>query len=96
MQAPVLQYFDSNKELIIQCDASKDGLGAYILQNEHPVIFASRSMTKTEQLYTQIEKEFLAITVAVEKFHYFVYVRHAIVQNDHKPLETIFKKDLCN
>lgn len=96
VQAPVLKYFNPNEEVIIQCDASKDGLGACILQNEHPVIFASRSMTKSEQLYAQIEKELLAITFAVEKFHYFIYGRHAIVQSDHKPLESIFKKDLCN
>ncbi|XP_057679220.1 uncharacterized protein K02A2.6 isoform X2 [Corythoichthys intestinalis] len=32
MQAPVLQFYDQSKPLTIQCDASKDGLGACLLQ----------------------------------------------------------------
>lgn len=95
-QAPVLQYFDPNKEVTIQCDASKDGLGACLLQNNHPIGFVSRSLTKSEQMYSQIEKELLAISFAVAKFHYYIYGREVSVQSDHKPLEAIFKKNLNN
>lgn len=92
--SPVLTYFDSKKPIEIETDASKDGLGACLLQDGKPVAFASRSLTKTEQAYAQIEKETLAILFAVKKFHYFVYGMPVKVHSDHKPLETIFKKDL--
>ena len=56
--APVLAYYDLNKRLKISTDASKDGLGAVLLQAEgdswKPVAYASRSMTKTETRYAQI------------------------------------------
>ena len=39
-------------------------------------------------------KELLAIVFACEKFHFYVYGRYVIVQSDHRPLESIFKKSL--
>ena len=58
--APVLQYFHSNKQVVIQCDASQHGLGAVIMQDGKPVVCASRSLTATERQYAQIEKDLLA------------------------------------
>lgn len=53
--APVLAYYDPNKRMKISTDASKEGLGAVLLQAEgdswKPVAYTSRSMTKTEQRY---------------------------------------------
>ena len=42
---PVLAYFDPRAEHSIQCDASKQGLLAVLLQNGHPVIYTSRTLT---------------------------------------------------
>ena len=58
--APVLQYFHSNKQVVIQWDASQHGLGAVVMQDDKPVACASRSLTATERQYAQIEKELLA------------------------------------
>ena len=63
--APVLSYFDPSKASTIQADASKHGLGACLLQEGKPVAYASRSLTPTEAAYTQIEKELLAIVLAL-------------------------------
>lgn len=96
VSAPILKYFDSSKPIEIETDASKDGLGACLLQNGHPIAFASRSLTFTEQKYAQIEKEMLAIVFSVQKFHFFIYGLNNIkVNSDHRPLESIFKKDLA-
>ena len=60
-QAPVLQYYDVNKEVSLECDSSEVGLGAVIKQGGHPIAYASRAFTKTVRNYVQIEKEELAI-----------------------------------
>ena len=44
-----LWYFDVQKPFTVQVDASKKGLGATLLQNGHPVAFASKALTPTEQ-----------------------------------------------
>lgn len=93
-KAPVLQNFNDNLPITIQCDASKDGLGCCLLQNGKPVSFASRSLTPAERNFSQIEKELLSVAWSTRKFHYYIYGRKVTVLNDHKPLESLFKKHL--
>ncbi|GBO41607.1 Transposon Ty3-G Gag-Pol polyprotein [Araneus ventricosus] len=94
--APVLGIFDSNKPITLQADSSKDGLGCCLLQNGQPIAFSSRSLTDSEKNYAQIEKEFLSILFAVNKFHYYIYGREVEVLTDHKPLVSIMNKNIVN
>ena len=52
-----LRYFDPSLPVTIQADASQVGLGAALLQNGHPMAFASKALTKTECWYANIERE---------------------------------------
>ena len=91
---PVLAYYDASKELILQVDASKYGLGATLIQEGRPLAYASKALTPTEVNYAQIEKEMYAILFGAKRFYQFVYGRHVIVQTDHKLLVAIKKKPL--
>ena len=71
--APILAYYNPNKPMILQTNASCKGLGACLLQNERPVYFASRALTETQKGYVVIELESLVVTWAMEKFHHFLY-----------------------
>ncbi|RXN31866.1 Retrovirus-related Pol poly from transposon [Labeo rohita] len=94
---PVLKYYDIDKPVTIQSDASKNGLGCCLLQQGQPVAFASRALTHTEQNYAQIEKECLSIVFACHRFHHYLYGRESITaETDHKPLVTICKKSLLS
>ena len=64
---PVLAYFDKNKDHIIQTDASKTGLGAVLLQEGQPVVYASRTLTDTERRYSNIERELLGVVFGLER-----------------------------
>ena len=92
--SPVRQYFNPDKSITIQTDASQNGNGSCLLQEGHAVIYASQLLTSAEQNYAQIEKELLAIVFACERFHQFVYRNDIDVQSDHKPLEAIMTKPL--
>ena len=41
-QAFLFAYYSPYKELVIQCDASRRGLGAAIMQKRRPLAYASR------------------------------------------------------
>lgn len=91
---PVLTFFDPKKQVTLQVDSSKNGLGAVLLQDERPVCFASKSLTQTEVNYAQIEKELYAILFGCKRFHDYTYGRRFTVETDHKPLLAVFKKNL--
>jgi len=58
---PILAYFDPRKQTKISSDASRDALGAVIMQlldsKWLPSVYAARSMTDAECRYAQIEKD---------------------------------------
>ena len=93
---PAVSYYNVMKPVVIQCDAPDSGLGDALLQNGLPVAYSSRALTSAETNYAQIEKELLiAIVFACETFDQYVYGRDMVhVQNDHTPLEVIFKRSL--
>ena len=92
--APVLAFNDVKKPVTVSCDVSNFGLGA-VLQENKPIAYASRALTDTEKRYAQIEKQLLAVVYALEKFNQYVYGKTVQVESDHKPLESITKKSLC-
>ena len=55
-----LPYFNPKSATTLQTDASKKGLGAVILQDSRPVMFASRALTGSERNYQNLERECLA------------------------------------
>ena len=94
IKAPVLAYYNPQKETVLQTDTSINGLGACLLQEEKPVYFASKALTETQRGYIAIEIESLAVAWAVEKFHHFQYGCHFIFETDQKPPKAILSRSL--
>ena len=68
---PVLAYYNPGKPLTLDNDACEYGIGSALLQGGKSIAFASRSMSESERRYAQIEKEMLAVTYGLEKFHQY-------------------------
>jgi len=97
-ESPILVHFQLDRPIGISCDASSTGLGVVLfhryddngMTTERAISYASRVMSSTEQRYSQIEKEGLAIRFGLEKFYKFLCGRKFTLITDHKPLLAIF------
>ena len=56
----------------------------------------SRALTETEQGYSNIERELLAIAFALGRLNHYTFGRTITVQSDHQPLQNIWKKSLVS
>lgn len=66
-------------------------LGAVFRQTQpdgslRPIAYVSRALTETEQRYSQIEKEALAVTWPCERFQGYLLGKKFKAETDHKPL----------
>ena len=92
MMAPVLVFADFKKPFRLETDASKEGLGAVLLQElddgqYHPVAFASHELKGGEPKYHSSKLEFLALKWAVtEQFHEYLQYQPFTVCTDNNPL----------
>ena len=88
--ANVLVHYDATLPMKLATDALPYGLGAVISQVlpngvEKPVAFAFRSLSSSEQNYSQIDKEALGLIYGVRKFHTYLYGRKFTLVTDHSP-----------
>ena len=59
-------------------------------RSEMPIGFVSRTLTKAEKNYSQLEKEGLACIYSVKRFHSYLFGYKFTLQTDHQPLTTLF------
>ena len=52
---PILAYYDPKKTTVLQTDASINGLGTCLLQDDNPVYFASKALMEAQHGYVAIE-----------------------------------------
>ena len=95
--APVLLApdFDSFK---LAVDASDVGIGAVLLQEDsngidHPVCYFSKKFDKHQKNYSTIEKECLALILAIQQFEVYLTSSTSpiLVFSDHNPLSFLHK-----
>ncbi len=68
----------------IYTDASSTQLGAVIAQDNKPIAFFSRKLSKSQQKYSVAEIELLAIVETLKEFKGMLWGQDKKVYTDHK------------
>ena len=96
VKAPVLSYPSFSKDFILETDASAQGLGAILSQEQedgqvHPVAYASRALSPSERNYSITEMETLAVVWAISHFQYYLYGQSVTVYTDHTAVKAVLE-----
>ena len=91
---PVLAYPNFQRSFVLHTDASKEGLGAVLEQEQedshlHPVAYASRSLNRHEPNYSITDMEALGVVWAAKHFRAYLYGHRCVVYTDHSPLKAL-------
>jgi len=97
---PVLALYNPDARTKVHTDASQEGIGAILLQEQtdgslQPVIYYHQTTTKDEKKYHAYELETLAVVKALQKFRVYLYGKKFMIVTDCAAVRYTFtKRDL--
>ena len=96
-----VRYYDATRETRVKCDASHDGLGATLEQQNDEglwvsISFAYRYLNAQEKKYSTNELELLAVVWAVDRYKHYLLGKSFTIATDHKALTTALDVNKSN
>lgn len=98
--SPVVAMTHPDRSFIVKTDASNNGIGAILLQEDSSGVrrvieYAGYSFNERQKRYSTIEQEATAILYALERWQKYLLGREFLLESDHKPLMWLkSKKDV--
>jgi len=96
ISAPIVQPPDWNLPFEIMCDASDYVVGAVLEQRVdkklNVIHYASKTLDSAQRNYATIEKEFLAVMFACDKFRSYIIDSKVTVHTDHAAIKYLMEK----
>ena len=86
LTAPVLALPDFTQTFVVETDASEKGMGAVLMQNQHPLGYLSRPLGPKLRGLSTYEKESLAILMVVDRWRPYLRQSPFIIRTDQKAL----------
>ena len=77
---------------MIETDASNYGIGAVIMQDNHPIAFFNKKIGPKLQASSTYIKELHAITEAVRKWRQYLLGRFFVIQTYHKSIKELLQQ----
>jgi hypothetical protein len=93
--APILTLPSSKEGFVVYSDASQNGLGCVLMQQEKVIAYASKQLKNHERNYPTHDLELEAIVFSLKIWRHYLYGARCEIYTDHKSLKYIFtQKDL--
>ena len=84
-----------DKYFFVCTDASGEGLGVVLMQDEGVIVYASRKLKTHEINYATHDLELAAVVITMRLWRHYLMGLQFELRMDHKSLENIFtQKDL--
>ena len=94
--APVLALPNGRDGFVVYSDASRQGLGYVLMQNDRVIAYASRELKKHEENYPTHDLELAAVVFARKIWRHYLYGVSCRIFTDHKSLQYIFTQKELN
>jgi len=96
-EAPILSYPDPNARYQLYTDASHQGLGAVLGQNDSQgrsrvIAYASTSLNTGEQRYAPVHLECRGVVWAIRQFRHYLHGQDFDVYTDQEALKSLLKQ----
>nr|GEU94195.1 transposon Ty3-I Gag-Pol polyprotein [Tanacetum cinerariifolium] len=96
LSAPILALPKGSENFAVYCDASHKGFGAFLMQREKVIAYASRQLKTHEKNYTTHDLELRAIVIALNMWIHYLCCTKYVVFTDHKSLQHILDQKELN
>ena len=94
--APVLALPNGRDGFVVYNDASRQGLGCVLMQNDRVIAYASRQLKKHEKNYPTHDLELAVVMFALKIWRHYLYGVPCRIFTDHKSLQYIFSQKELN
>ncbi|GKA22398.1 putative reverse transcriptase domain-containing protein [Tanacetum coccineum] len=91
-----IRQFLGSENFMVYCDASRKGLGAFLMQREKVISYTSRQLKIHEKNYTTHDIKLRAIVFALKMWRHYLYGTKCVVITDHKSLQHILDQKELN
>ena len=88
--APVLALPNGREVFVVYSDASKQGHGCVLIQNDKVIAYASRQLKKHEENYPTQDLELTTVVFALKIWSHYLYGVPCRIFTYHKSLQYIF------
>jgi len=95
-QALVLALPNFEKTFELECDASRVGVGAVLLQEGHPIAYFSEKINGPSLNYPTYDKELYALVCALHTWEYYLVSKEFVIHTDHETLKYLKSQHKLN